>query len=162
VLGSGFVTNIRPVVRDDLTGNGWPVVAARRTHEDRRAVSRVPVTHSYAVVAFYTAGRARVEQNGGFEVREGDVLLVPAGEPHCTLETSRAEYWGLAFCVPCFAAHDAAGLLEPFERVRDGASPVVHLPSSRHAYVAGLFRELEGITHELARGSRQYSAACSP
>lgn len=84
-----------------------------------------------------------MEMNGAWNLREGDVLLVPAGEPHRSLERRRLRFWGLAFCVPCFAAHGGAPLLEPFERVRDGASPVVRIPADRHAHLEGLFAELE-------------------
>jgi AraC-like DNA-binding protein len=61
------------------------------------------------------------------------------------LERQRAEYWGLAFCVPCFAADAAVSLLAPFERVRDGGAAVVHVPAARHEYLQALFRELEAI-----------------
>lgn len=123
--------------------SGWPVVAARQSHGDEGPPCRAAVTHSYAALAFYTGGRSRVEQNGEWNLREGDVLLVPAGAPHRMLERQRPELWGLAFCVPCFAADAAASLLEPFERVRDGGAAVVHIPSARHEYLQGLFRELE-------------------
>ncbi|AKU92626.1 DNA-binding response regulator, AraC family [Vulgatibacter incomptus] len=64
------------------------------------------------------------------------------------LETDGLELWGLSFCVPCFASDGSASLLEPFERVRDGASAVVRIPSDRHAYLEGLFRELENLGRE--------------
>lgn len=133
---------LRPIARDGLTESGWPVVAARHA-SDEATPCRTAVTHSYAALAFYTGGRSRVEQNGEWNLREGDVLLVPAGEPHRMLERQRPEFWGLAFCVPCFAADAAASLLEPFERVRDGGAAVVHIPSARHEYLQALFRELE-------------------
>ncbi len=136
---------VRPIPRDDLLGDGWPVVASREAPADRTAPPATPVTHSHSVVAFYTGGRARVEQNGEWNVRQGDVLLVPAGEPHRMLEMRGSEYWGLAFCAPCFAADGAATLLEPLERVRDGTSAVVHVPSARHAFLEGLFRELREV-----------------
>jgi AraC family transcriptional activator of pobA len=139
------VTGPRPIVRDDLVGDGWPVVASRESPADRTSPRLRPVTHSYATVAFYTGGRTRVEQNGEWSLREGDVLLIPAGEPHRMLEVRRAEYWGLGFCVPCFAADGASTLLEPVERVRDGGSAVVHIPTARHAYLEGLFRELQDV-----------------
>jgi len=142
------VTHLRPIVRDNLTGPGWPVVAARQAWGDKAAPQRTPVTHSYAVLGFYTGGCSRVEQHGEWTVREGDVLLVPAGEPHRMLEIQRSECWGLAFCVPCFATDGAAVLLEPFERVRDGAAPVVRIPAARHGFLEGLFRELEELGRE--------------
>lgn len=150
--------HVRPVVRDDLTGSGRAVVAARRAPDDQAAPCRTPVTHSYAALAFYTRGRSRVEQNGEWNLREGDVLLVPAGEPHRMLEKRSVELWGLAFCVPCFAADGAASLLESFERVRDGASAVVQIPSGRHEYLAGLFRELENVGRELRDPSAAFDA----
>jgi AraC-like DNA-binding protein len=137
------VKRLGPIARDDLMESGWPVVAARKEHGDEAPPCRMAVTHSYAALAFYTGGRSRVEQNGEWNLREGDVLIVPAGEPHRMLERQRPQLWGLAFCVPCFAADAAASLLEPFERVRDGGAAVVHIPSTRHEYLQGLFRELE-------------------
>lgn len=142
VLGPS-VRRLRPIARDGLTESGFPIVAARNEHVDDAAPCRTAVTHSYAALAFYTGGQSRVEQNGEWNLREGDVLLVPAGEPHRMLERQRPEFWGLAFCVPCFAADAAASLLEPFERVRDGGAAVVHIPSARHEYLQALFRELE-------------------
>lgn len=138
----------RPIVRDNLTGRGSAVVATRQVYGDHAAPCRTPVTHSHAALAFYTGGRARVEQHGAWNLREGDVLLVPAGEPHRMLEQRRPDFWGLAFCVPCFAADGTASLLESFERVRDGASPVVQISSARHEYLATLFRELEAMGRE--------------
>jgi AraC-like DNA-binding protein len=118
-------------------------VVARQSYGAEVLPHRAPVTHSHAALAFYTGGSSRVEQNGQWALREGDVLLVPAGEPHRMLERRGAEFWKLGFCVPCFAADGAATLLEPFERVRDGASAVVHIPAPRQDYLQGLFRELE-------------------
>jgi AraC-like DNA-binding protein len=104
------------------------------------------VAHSFAAVAFFTGGRSRIEQQQQWTLEAGDVLLVPAGQPHRWLELSRTEWWGLGFCVPCFAAEDAGRLLEPFERVRDGAPSVVRVPGERHAFLESLFRELSAAT----------------
>jgi AraC-like DNA-binding protein len=138
------VTNVRPFAREDMTGSVGPVVVAARRVADCRAPHRTAVTHSHAALAFYTGGRSRLEQNGEWTLTAGDVLLVPAGQPHRMLERGRSEYWGLAFCVPCFAA-DGATLLEPFERVRDGASAVVRVPTARHGFLEALFRELDEL-----------------
>jgi AraC-like DNA-binding protein len=71
------------------------------------------------------------------------VLIVPAGEPHRLIEASKPDMWRLGFCVPCLASDSAAAaaLLEPFERVRDGASPVVRIPPERRDFLESLFRE---------------------
>lgn len=138
-----LVPHVRPIVRDNLTGRGSAVVATRQVYGDQTAPCPTPVTHSYAALVFCTGGRFRMEQNGAWNLREGDVLLVPAGEPHRMLERRSLDLWGLAICVPCLAAEGIASFLEPFERVRDGASPVVQVPSARHEYLAGLLRELE-------------------
>src|SRR5262245_66455381 len=110
------VRQLRPIARDGLTESGWPVVAARRSHGDEAAPCRTVVTHSYAALAFYTGGRSRVEQNGEWNLTEGEVLLVPAGEPHRMLERQRPEFGGLAVCVPCFASDAAAPPPGPFDR----------------------------------------------
>jgi AraC-like DNA-binding protein len=141
------VTRVRPIARDQLPGSGSTVVAAMQLRHDGGAPCRTPVTHSYAALGFYTGGSSRVELRGEWKLREGDLLLIPAGEAHRTLDTQRAEFWGLSFCVPCFAADGASTLLAPFERVRDGASAVVHVPAARHEYLTGLFRELERLGH---------------
>jgi AraC family transcriptional regulator, transcriptional activator of pobA len=140
--------HVRPVLRDSAMGSSRPIWAERRAHDDRVIPPGAPVTHSHATLIFYTGGRSRVEQNGEWKLGEGDALLVPAGAPHRLLEVRRAEYWGLAFCAPCFAVDGAGSLLEPFERVRDGASAVVHVASARQAYLGELFRELEELGRE--------------
>jgi AraC-like DNA-binding protein len=131
-----------------MAGAGSLVVAARQAHSGKTSPCRTPVTHSYAALAFYTGGHSRVELNGEWNVAAGDVLLVPAGAPHRTLEMRLPEYWGLSVCVPCFAKDGSRSLLEPFERVRDGAAAVVSIPAARHGYLAGLCRELENVGRE--------------
>lgn len=105
--------------------------------------ARAPGTHSYAAIAFYTGGRLTLELNQTWNVREGDVLLVPAGHPHRMLESQGIEQWKLAFFAPCVAADGDSSLLEPFERVRRGAAPIVRIPAERHSYLASLFQEVE-------------------
>jgi len=155
------MTHARPIAADSPTASGRPVTVARhvrREHDDCANLRRTPVTHSYAALTFYTAGAARVELNGEWSLREGDLLLIPAGEPHRTLELRRPELWGLSFCVPCFAAEGPASLLEPFERVRDGASAVVRIASARHDYLEGLFRELEHVVRDRRGPSDMFDA----
>lgn len=137
--------HVRPVARDHEAVGGRPIVAARQVHGHEATPCRTPFTHSYATVVFHTGGRSRVELNGEWNVREGDVLLVPAGEPHLTLEAHGLECWALSFCAPSFAAGGPASFLEPFEKVRDGASAVVQIPAARHAFLAGLLTELEAV-----------------
>jgi len=128
-----------------------PIFVARRSMDDPHP-RRTPVTHSYAAVAFYTGGRALMEQRGRWTLEPGDVLVVPAGEPHRRVEAQRPEFWGLGFCVPCFAAEDSGSLLEPFEKVRSGASAVVRIPPERHSFLESLFQELEEATDPKRRG----------
>ncbi len=104
------------------------------------------------MLAFYTAGRARVEQGGRWSVEAGDVLVVPAGQPHRMLETDNPELWGLSVGVPCLAADGGGALLEPFEQVRAGGAAVVRVPAPRHAFLDSLFRELADAAAP-ARGS---------
>lgn len=142
------MNDVRPIPSDGLPRTGGPVVVVRREHEHSAVASHAVVTHSYAVLVFCTGGESSVELNGEWELRRGDVLLVPAGAAHRPLQKESAEYWGLAFCVPCFAANGAASLLEPFERVRAGAAAVVRIPATRHEYLERLLREIQDIGHE--------------
>lgn len=131
----------RPLSHDSSRAT-WPVTVVRQGPHDHAAHPRA-VTHSYATLVFHRGGRSRIEQNGEWRLGPGDVMLVPAGEPHRALELSRSESWGLAFCVSCFAADAGSTLLEPFERVRSGGAPVVQIPPARRAFLESLFVELE-------------------
>lgn len=144
---AGFVLMaLRPLAVDDLARQGLPVVAAWRGAADLVGRARsVPVAHSYAALAFFTDGQARMEQSAEWAVSAGDVVLVPAGQAHRMVESQGAGFWGLAFCVPCFAANGAAALLDPFEKVRDGAAAVVRVPGDRHGYLAQLFGESSAV-----------------
>ncbi|RYZ06420.1 MAG: AraC family transcriptional regulator [Myxococcales bacterium] len=136
-----------PVPSKGFLSGGLPVAAERAGPTDRSAPHARAATHDYSVVMLVTGGRSRVEQRGEWALGAGDVLLVPAGQAHRLLEMQRSEYWGLGFCAPCFAAEGAASLLQPLEHVRDGAAPVVAIPAARQAFLEGLFRELEQLTH---------------
>jgi AraC family transcriptional regulator, transcriptional activator of pobA len=121
---------------------GGPVQVARHSLGEGRP-TRAFAAHELAVLAFYVGGSSVVEQRGRWALRGGDLLLIPAGEPHRLVELTRPEVWTLGFCVPCFATADIAPLLEPFERVRGGASAVVSVPGERHAFLESLFAELQ-------------------
>ena len=116
-----------------------------------RDARATPVTHQFAALAFYTAGRAQVEQRVRWHLGPGDVLIVPAGEPHRGLRAEGVEFWGLGLCVPCLPRQTAAHVLAPFDRVRAGGSAVVHIPRPRRAYLARLFRELQTETSRESR-----------
>jgi AraC family transcriptional regulator, transcriptional activator of pobA len=125
---------------DDSAGRNGPIVAERCARQARVPNSDV-VTHDFAALSFYVDGAARIELQGEWALAEGDVLIVPAGSPHRLIEGWPHDVWRLALCVPCLAV-DTPALLEAFERVRDGASPVVRIPVHRRAFFAQLFEEL--------------------
>lgn len=121
------------------------------SERDCSSLPRAPITHTYAVLAFYTGGSARMELNGEWALGAGDLVIVPAGAPHRMLARDRPEMWGLSFCVPCLAAASAeegASLLAPLERVRDGGAAVVRIPAARQPYLESLFGELERVVQQ--------------
>lgn len=118
-----------------------PLVVSHHQSLARRPPAALS-THDHAVLALHTA-EATVELRGQWSLAPGDLLLIPAGEPHRMLGTPHVDCWGLAFCPPCFAAHLPPTLLEPLDRVRSGASPVVRIPADRRPFLTSLFQELE-------------------
>lgn len=92
-----------------------------------------PRTHDTTAFVYQVSGTARFEFQGDHEVGAGDVLLVPAGEPHRVLSAEDRVSWGVGFCAPCFAPTELVELFDPFERARAGASPVVTLPPAVRA-----------------------------
>jgi AraC-like DNA-binding protein len=149
------VTRVRPLVVDNA-GGGSIVIRHQRAQNAATPLRR-PVTHTHAALAFFTGGRSRLELNGEWTLRAGDVLLVPPGAPHRMLEREQAAAWMLSFCMPCFVAGGASSLLSPFERVRDGAGAVVNIPRARRAFMASLFRELEVLKPGDSHGPVQRS-----
>jgi AraC-like DNA-binding protein len=143
-------------IRDDVHGVGASITVERRVVGDR-ASRAAHVTHQFAALAYYAAGSARIEQRNVWDLRAGDVLIVPAGEPHRARRTEGAVFWGLGFCVPCLPRHASARLLAPFDRVRAGGSAVVHIPPPRRAFLARLFTELQAALRDGATTDVQYS-----
>jgi AraC-like DNA-binding protein len=133
------------------------IIVGHQRARNSTTPSRRPVSHTHAALAFFTSGRARLELNGEWTLRAGDVLLVPPGAPHRTLERTETAAWMLGFCAPCVAAAGGSSLLAPFERVRDGAAAVVNIPRDRRAFLESLFRELDalkpGDSHEAVQRS---------
>jgi AraC-like DNA-binding protein len=140
-LGPIFVDRASHAGSDHGSGSGRGRGGTSGSGRNRRL--NQPVTHDFAALAFYVGGRARMEQRETWRLEPGDVLIVPAGEPHRLIEARKPDTWRLGFCVPCLASDPtaAAALLEPFERVRDGASPVVRIPPERREFLESLFRE---------------------
>ena len=125
------------------------VIAVARFDQEGVVKRAAVATHEHVALAFYTRGQATVLQHGArLHLREGDAMLVPAGERH-SLETARdPRAWGLGFCAACYAPSELASLLDPFERARAGASPVVHIPGERQGHLEYLFVELQReVTH---------------
>lgn len=110
--------------------------------------------HDYVALAFYTGGSAKLlHQDQRLDVREGEAYLVPAGDSHGLVEARDRSAWGLRFRPATYAASDLEPLLEPLERVRSGASPVIPIPSSRQQHLAYLFAELRAQLTERARSA---------
>lgn len=134
-----MTVDTRRIHAEDEAGRRAPVFAERRTGSSD--LRRTAVTHDFATLMWLTAGTMRVELRTSWSLEPGDVLVVPAAEPHRVLEARGAEFWWLGLCVPCLAA-DAPALLEPFERVRDGATPVARIPAPRRPFLDTLLEEL--------------------
>ena len=136
-------------------GKFGPVVVGHRTSSARDVVPcRAPATHDHAVLVFYVAGTATIEQRSRWMAREGVVQIVPAGEPHRVIGAEQAEMWTVGFCVPCFAAGEAGSVLrQPFDRVRRGQSALVEIPTVRQEFLVDLFRELARETSFTTRES---------
>ncbi|APR84901.1 DNA-binding response regulator, AraC family protein [Minicystis rosea] len=129
-----------------------PIVVSQRAHTMKRRAPH-PVTHEHVALGFYTAGTATFEQRGQWTLEAGDVMLVPAGEPHRFLEANQVEQWGLGLCATCFMREETGHLLRAFDRVRAGASAVVRIPEGRRAFLESLFVELQRETARADGGS---------
>ncbi|CAM3098434.1 AraC family transcriptional regulator [Corallococcus sp. ZKHCc1 1396] len=114
-----------------------------------------PASHAHATLAFYTEGQATIEQRTHLTLTPGDVLLIPAGEKHRMVESSGAELLGLGFHPAAFALTEVGPLLEPFERVRQGASAVVPIPSGRQEHLLRLMSEIGEETRAPASPLRE-------
>lgn len=101
------------------------------------------VTHGHVVLCLYTDGHTEMEQRGRLALTSGDVHLIPAGEPHRMLRSTATVGWGVGFDAVALASTGLGELLEPFERVRAGATPVVRIPSGRQEHLRGLLEELQ-------------------
>lgn len=132
----------RPRDKQGMNAHQRPVWA-RQLAADVLAPSSVSHVHDFMVLTYFTRGSARVLQGEQFEVRGGDVYLVPAGERHAIVAASGVEAWGISFCPACYAPTELASLLDPFERAAAGASKVVHVPLARREHLAALCGELQ-------------------
>jgi len=87
-------------------------------------------------MTLHVAGHSRVEMAGEWTLSAGDVLVVPAGQPHRMLEARNLEVWRVAVSGPGLEAFS-----DTVDLVRDGGAPVVTIPASRQEYLASLFGE---------------------
>lgn len=122
--------------------------------EAHRSPSRF-VTHTHSALAYCTEGSSTFEQDGRWHLSSGDVLVVPAGQPHRRISSDNAAYWGIGVCVPCFASDAELTRLEPFARVREGAAAVTRIPEARRAFFEQLLCELATVTSVSSRSNAQ-------
>lgn len=132
----------RHPIATDEPEHAAPIVASGKERQGAMALHHRPVTHSYAALVYCRSGRVRMELRGEWTVSEGDVFLVPAGQPHRAIERQALVSWEVGFHVPALAPGFTERLLSPFERVRAGASPVLAIDPKRRTYFEGLLREL--------------------
>lgn len=123
-----------------------PIWVEHRVGENLRRPRKEPVVHEHVALLVVTAGTTTLEQVGRYDAGPGDVLLVPAGLRHRRVAAKDHGMWGIGFCPSCYAPSELAKLLDPFERARAGASPVIRLPAERQQYVAELCAELQRET----------------
>lgn len=132
-------------INDDAEHDA-PIFARRVPPPSRERLYRSPISHGFAALAFYVDGVAHIEQRGTWTLEPGDVLVVPAGQAHRLIDSRQTDMWGVGVYAPCLAPERSAALLDPFERVREGASPVIRIPSARHPFLERLFNELSAIS----------------
>lgn len=118
----------------------------RRFTDLRPEPHRRPVTHDHVALVFCTAGELELELRLRVRLTAGDVLLLPAGEPHQLVRTAGVAGWVLGFCGACFARTELGELLAPLERVRAGGSAVTRIADDRREHLQRLFGELAGET----------------
>ncbi|WP_394824491.1 AraC family transcriptional regulator [Pendulispora albinea] len=110
--------------------------------------------HDHASLSFYVRGEAIIQHRQTLAVRAGDILLMPAGETHRSLSSTNRSQWGIGFRAADFSESGIEPLLEPFERARQGSSPIVRIPDHRRAYLEQLCAELHHETSHPANGAR--------
>lgn len=133
----------RVLACDDLQ-RGVTAITVGCSSECRAAPpSAAAVTHGYATVGYASAGDTNRVHGSEWRLAEGDVIVVPPGTPHRPVKLHGQTFWGLAFHVPAFLTRGDPILLEPFERVRDGAAAVARVAKDRRPHLESLFRELE-------------------
>jgi AraC-like DNA-binding protein len=109
------------------------------THEGAASV-----VHPHASLALYLEGSARVWCGAAYDVRAGDLLLVPEGMPHYTESSEEAEILGLSLCASCMASSSAgAHLLEAFAEVSKGGSASRRLTAKAARQITWALESLE-------------------
>jgi AraC-like DNA-binding protein len=126
-----------------------PIWVEHRIGENLKRPRPALAVHEHVALLVVTAGSTTLEQGARFDAGPGDVLLVPAGLRHRRVAAKDHAMWGIGFCPSCYAPSELATLLDPFERARAGASPVVRLPADRQQHVAELCAELQRETQSL-------------
>ena len=125
----------------DFDADCTTFVAQGAKHAQARPAPRA--VHAYAALALCRSGSAGFELGGRWAMGVGDVVLVPAGAPHRTLSASDFSTWMVGLSPVGLIAEQQQHLLEPFERVRNGAAAVVHIDAARRPFVEQLLTELK-------------------
>lgn len=121
-------------------------VRVQRFTRDELVPARRMVVHDFMALGFVTGGSAVMQQRQRYDLRAGDVFLIPAGERHGWVAARTPEAWGISFHTVSDVTSELEPLLDPFERVASGASTVIHIPANRQEHLASLCSELHRET----------------
>nr|WP_257462900.1 AraC family transcriptional regulator [Archangium lipolyticum] len=125
--------------------------------------ARGMTTHAYAVIMLITRGQTKLRHAGQQVLHEGDVHLIPPGDPHGAAHFQDMEGWGLAFHPEAFPSDEGWGSerglkLGPLLRVRSGCHPVLKPSAAQRKRLEGWFKLLE---EELSQEERGQEEACT-
>ncbi|MEZ4449644.1 MAG: AraC family transcriptional regulator [Nannocystaceae bacterium] len=129
-----------------LASHAW--VSTRRFTSELASPCR-SVVHDHASIALYLEGRAKFWMQGLYELGPGDLLLVPAGSPHYSVEAKGVRSIGVSLCLPCVPAPAREGLSAAFDAVGRGGCATRRLVGDERDRLERLFLDLE---RELDRG----------
>lgn len=138
--------------------HGPHAVSVHRFEERRSGPCRT-VVHDHDVLTLQIAGESRFWLRGQYAIRTGDVLLVPAGEPHYSLAgaaTNPKNAIGLCLCCECLRPVHQVPLSRMFDAVRNGGCALRRLPIAEanrlRGLIVGIDEELKGTlpSYELA------------
>ncbi|MEZ8100510.1 helix-turn-helix domain-containing protein [Vibrio bivalvicida] len=100
-------------------------------------------------LALLTKGSVEMVYGENIRIVAPAIIIIPPGVPHKALRAEHADMYLVSFCIGCLGINEDSLLMQPFQRVSDGALPTVPIDAGRLSWLVQILEALSNESNQL-------------